>query len=144
MPDYASRSVMAFEVQFSSPLFMDRHHGLGDLLSFLNVPISQGGEGFNDCYVELNVTPHGIGIKSFLSCPCELPVASRSLNMQKSIFRIFQSSADPVAPLARLFSLRQLEGLMNVIKVVQAVLIWVDGRGDAGASLRLWTILRLL
>lgn len=100
MPDYATCSVMALEVQFSGPLFMDGHYGLGDLLSFLNVPISQGGEGFNDCYVELNVTPHGIGIESFLSCPCELPVASRSLNMQKSIFRILERSPYPMTPLA--------------------------------------------
>ncbi len=144
MPDYAPCSVMALKVQFSSPLFMDRDHGLGYLLGFLNVPVSQGGEGFNDCDVEVHIAPHGIGIESFLSCPCELPVASRSLNMQKSIFRIFQSSADPVAPLTRLFSLRQLEGLVNVIKVVHTVFIWVDGRGDVGASLRLWAILRLL
>ncbi|WP_335903019.1 hypothetical protein [Shewanella algae] len=67
MPDYASLSVMALEVQFSSPLFMDRDHGLGYLLGFLNVPISQGGEGIHDHHVELNSAPHGVGIEGFLS-----------------------------------------------------------------------------
>ncbi|WP_345887393.1 hypothetical protein [Shewanella algae] len=67
MPDYASRSVMALEVQFSGPLFMDRHYGLGDLLGFLNVPVSQGGEGIHDHHVELNIAPHSVGIEGFLS-----------------------------------------------------------------------------
>lgn len=145
MPDYASLSVMALKVQFSGPLFMDRHHGLGNLLGFLNVPISQGGEGFNDCHVEVHIAPHSVGIEGFLSCPCsEASIGPKVLHLQFCRSTCFQRSANAVSPLAWLLSLRQLEGAVNVIKVVHTVFIWVDGRGDAGASLRLWAILRLL
>ena len=145
MPDYAPCSVMALEVQFSGPLFMDRHYGLGDLLGFLNVSISQGSEGIHNHHVELNITPHGVGIEGFLSCPCsEASIGSKVLHLQFCRSTCFQRSANAVSPLAWLLSLRQLEGAVNVIKVVHTVFIWVDGRGDAGASLRLWAILRLL
>lgn len=146
MPDYASCSVMALEVQFSGPLFMDRHYGLGDLLSFLNVPISQGGEGIHDHHVELNIAPHSVGIEGFLSCPCV--VAQMTVGGGGSTSTQFcgldEAIPNAVPPLMWELSLRQLEGLVNVIKVVHTVFIWVDGSGDAGASLRLWAILRLL
>lgn len=145
MPDYASLSVMALEVQFSGPLFMDRHYGLGNPLSFLNVPVSQGGEGFNDCHVEVHIAPHGIGIESFLSCPCVVNLTGSLLCSPCAQFcALGETVPNTVSPLMWELSLRQLEGLMNVIKVVHPVCIWVDCRGDAGASLRLWTILRLL
>lgn len=145
MPDYAPCSVMALEVQFSGPLFMDRHYGLGDLLSFLNVPIRQGGEGIHDHHVELNVTPHGIGIESFLSCPCVVNLTGSLLCYPCLHFcGLGEFVPNAVSPLVWKLDLRQLEGLVNVIKVVHPVFIWVDGRGDVGASLRLWAILRLL
>lgn len=131
MPDYAPCSVMAFEVQFSGPLFMDRHYGLGNLLSFLNVPISQGGEGFNDCHVEVHIAPHSVGIEGFLSCPCvvaQMTVGGGSTSTQ--FCGLGESVPNAVPPLMWELSLRQLEGLMNVIKVVHTVFIWIYGRGD--------------
>lgn len=145
MPDYAPCSVMVLEVQFSGPLFMDRDHGLGYLLSFLNVPISQGGEGTHDHHVELNIAPHSVGIEGFLSCPCsEASIGPKVLHLQFCRSTCFQRSANTMPPLAWELSLWQLKGAVNVIKVVHTIFIWVDGRGDAGASLRLWAILRLL
>lgn len=146
MPDYASLSVMALEVQFSGPLFMDRYYGLGDLLGFLNVPISQGGEGFNDCHVEVHIAPHSVGIEGFLSCPCVVQSMTTwgGGYTDQHFCMSAEAFSDSMTPLARLFGLLQLEGAVNVIKVVHTVFIWVDSCGDAGASLRLWAILRLL